>query len=212
VLRLAPVATPGEPRPPARSRWLNCYENPILVKMMFGGYANGEGFSQQRFSNAGPVGANEIMSSASGRHTGSSRSERLQSIRWRSWPLVDDLSRTVIVVIGLVAAWVLVRWTTGQTLLALMALVVLAVSLWRFFLPTSYEISDEGLDQWFFGYRRRIHWKAIRRYEIRSAGVLLLPHADRRAVDVFRGLYLPWCERRDEVLAQIASYLGEPAE
>jgi hypothetical protein len=37
--------------------------------------------------------------------------------------------------------------------------------------------------------------------------LLLLPHADRSALDAFAGLYLPWAGRRDEILAQVEYYL-----
>ncbi len=151
------------------------------------------------------------MSNASGRGAASHR-DNLPSIRWRSWPLADDLLRTMIVVVGLVVAWVVVRWVTGQTAMAVIALVALAISLWRFFLPVSYELSVEGVDQWFFGHKRRIPWKTVRRYEIRPAGVLLLPRSERCPMDVFRGLYLPWGNRREEILAQLHSYLGESDE
>ncbi len=126
--------------------------------------------------------------------------------------MCDDAARTALVVIGLLAAAVLVRWLSGQTHLAVMALIALAAALWRFFLPVEFELSERGVDQQIFGRRRRIPWQAIQRCEVGSAGVLLLPDEDRSGMAPFRGLYLPWSGRRGEVLTLIGHYLEWPQD
>lgn len=99
---------------------------------------------------------------------------------------------------------------TGRIHLALLAAAVLAASLWRFFLPVTFELNADGVNQYFFGRHRSIIWKEIRRYELRPAGVLLSPFSDSCPMDAFRGLFLPWGDRRDEVLGQIRYYLDRP--
>ena len=84
---------------------------------------------------------------------------------------------------------------------------VLGLSLWRFFLPVTFELNAEGVEQSLLGWQRRIPWAAIHRYEICKAGVLLFSQADRCPIDVMRGLYLPWEEHRDEVLAHVRYHL-----
>jgi len=129
------------------------------------------------------------------------------SVQWRSWPVRERMAAASMVVGGLVAAGLLVRWITGQTHLALVAVAVLAIALARFFLPTLFELNPDGVSQWRLGRRRRIPWREIRSYEICAAGVLLLPHADPCPLDAYRGLYLPWGQHRDEVLAHLHYYL-----
>jgi hypothetical protein len=116
----------------------------------------------------------------------------------------------VLVVIGLLAAAVVIRVLSGHTVMTLLALAALVAALWRFFLPVVFELSDRGVDQWVLGRHRRIPWRAVRRYEICSAGVLLLPREDRSAMAAFRGLYLPWEAHREEVLARVRHYLDRP--
>jgi len=147
------------------------------------------------------------MSSASDQHALSAQADPLPSVRWRSWPLVDELPRASLVLLALVAAAAAIHWATGEVSAALLAAAALCVALWRFFLPVWFELSAGGVDQWIFGRRRRIPWGAIHRYEVRSTGVLFLPRADRCPIDAFRGLYLPFSTRREEVLAQIHHYL-----
>lgn len=132
------------------------------------------------------------------------------TLTWRCWPAREHAVGTLIVLAGLAAAGAGVRLLTGQTHLALFAVGVLGLALWRFFLPVAFELNPEGVDQWLLGRHRRVHWTAVRRYEVCSAGVLLLPFADRSAMDAFRGLYLPWGDHREAVLFQVRYYLDRP--
>jgi hypothetical protein len=133
-------------------------------------------------------------------------------LQWRSWPLRENVPGAILVFGGLVGAGAGVRWVTGQTHLALLAVAVLALALWRFFMPTLYELNIGGVNQWLFGRHRRIPWREIRHYEVQSSGVLLLPRAEPCPMDAFRGLYLPWGKRRDEVLAQVRYYLDQSSK
>ncbi len=124
----------------------------------------------------------------------------------------DDTVRASSLVVGLLVGAVLIRWLSGQTYLALMAVIALAVALWRFFLPVEFELNERGIDQRVFGRRRHVPWQAVQRYEVCSSGVLLLPDEDRSPMAPFRGLYLPWSDRRSEVLALVGHYLEWPQD
>jgi hypothetical protein len=128
-------------------------------------------------------------------------------IRWLSWPARDNAAVTSLVVVGLLAAAVVICMFSGRLVLAFLVILVLVAALWRFFLPVEFELSEKGVRQRLFGRQRHIPWQVIRRYEVCSAGVLLLPHEDRSVMAAFRGLYLPWKTHRDEVLAHIHHYL-----
>ncbi len=130
------------------------------------------------------------------------------SVRWRIWPLLDRPGRGVAVLSAMAFAGLVAQWATGRPQLGLLVSVVLVTSVWRFFLPTSFELDRNGIDQRRFGHRRRIPWKAIRRLERCAAGVLILHHADDCPMDRLRGLFLPWGEKRREVLAHIDFNLG----
>ena len=133
------------------------------------------------------------------------------AVQWRSWPLGESLPGAVLVAAALLGGGAAVRWVTGQTHLALVAAALLAVALWRFFLPVWYELNAEGVSQWVLGRPRRIPWRNVRRYEVCSSGVLLLPRADACPLDVCRGLYLPWGKHRQEVLAHVHYYVDRPS-
>ncbi len=136
----------------------------------------------------------------------------LEPMHWRSWPLVKSPARAAGVVAGIVAAAVLAWAAVGSVVPALLAAAALTVSLWRFFTPVTFALSEQGVEQWAFGRRLRIPWRAIRGYEECSAGVLLVPHGERAVMVPFRSLYLPWENRRDEVLAFVRHHLDPSPE
>ena len=109
-------------------------------------------------------------------------------------------------------AGLVIYWLSSQAYLTLLAVLALAATTWRFFLPIVFELSDRGVEQGLFGRQRRIPWSAVRRYEICSGGVLLLPHEDRSILAPFRGLYVPWTMHRDEILRLVQHYLAEPMD
>ena len=152
------------------------------------------------------------MSTAPSPPTAEKRPVPPPAIRWRSWPLREDWTKAAMVLAGIAGTSVLVHSMGVAPHMTFLAMTALAVALWRFFIPVAFELSADGVDQHILGRRRRLPWQAIRRYEKSTTGVLLLPHADRCPMDVFRGLYLPWADRRDEVLAQVEFYLGPPPE
>jgi hypothetical protein len=127
-------------------------------------------------------------------------------VRWRSWPLREHRLMGVVVVAALAAAVAGIHQRAG-TSMALLAGAALVVSLWRFFVPVVFEVNVDGVHQWVLGRHVQIPWQSFRRYRIFSDGVLLLPHAEICPIDALRGLYLPWRDRREEVLANVRFYL-----
>ncbi len=95
---------------------------------------------------------------------------------------------------------------TGREYLGALAATALVISLWRFYLPVMFEVNADGVHQWVLGRHRQTAWESIQRIEILEDGVLLLPAVEGCALDALRGLYLPWVDHRDEVLAGVRQY------
>jgi hypothetical protein len=112
---------------------------------------------------------------------------------------------------GLFALGVAVRWMTADAYLPWLAVAALALTMWRMFVPVEFELGHEGIDQQILGRRYRLPWTAIKRYEVLASGVLVLPAAAARPLDVLDGLFLPWANHRGEILAILERELG-PAE
>jgi hypothetical protein len=123
------------------------------------------------------------------------------------WPLRQrPVASFVALAIAGGASW-LVGALTNNGAVGLGVAAVLAVTLWRTWLPVRYEIGSGGIVQRVWRWRRRIPWTAILRYEVKGDGVLLLPDAAATPISALRGLYLHWIDRKVEVLANLDYYL-----
>lgn len=127
---------------------------------------------------------------------------------WRSWPLAERGWRRRLLPGAILAAGVTVGLSTDRPGWALATTVLLAIAAWRYFVPVVYELGTLGITQQVFSRQRRLPWRSIGGYEIRSSGVFLSPQSEPGPLDAFGGLYLPWCDHEDEVLASVEYYLA----
>ena len=134
------------------------------------------------------------------------------SLRWRVWPAFEQPVRGALILFGLAFAGLIAQLVTGSPQLGFLVSAVLMAAIWRFFLPTSFELDRKGINQRHFGHSRRVPWKAIRHHERCDEGVLLLPHADVCPLDRLRGLFLPWGDYRRKVIEHVDFHLGGPSE
>ena len=133
-------------------------------------------------------------------------------LHWREWPLRDHPLRAAAVVAAMLAAGLIIAWTSGQAHLAWFGVAALAIAMWQFFVPVDYDLGPGGVGLSQFGRRRRLAWLSIRGYEVCPQGVLLLPCEAPCLADVPAGVFLAWSWRRDEVLAHVRLYLGQSWE
>jgi hypothetical protein len=128
-------------------------------------------------------------------------------VRWRSWPIVERPRSALLAFFGLALVAIVAYWITGQPHLAGMAVAALVLAGWRFYVPIWYELDVDGVHQSVLRHRRLIAWTAIGGCEPAAEGVVLLPRSDAVLFDVLAGLYLPWSNQREEVLANVRFYL-----
>src|SRR3954468_7121221 len=78
------------------------------------------------------------------------------TIRWRNWPLVDNLRRSWIIPAGVLCIGAMVSWVAGDWLAALIAVAALALVVWQYLLPITYEICSLGIRRYAFGRMRLV--------------------------------------------------------
>jgi len=123
------------------------------------------------------------------------------------WPLRDrPMGASLAVTLAAGLAWLAV-WATGNVVVGAAIGVALLLTLWRTWLPMRYQLGSGGIVQTVLGWRRRIPWMAIRRYEPRSDGVLLFSDAAVVGFAPLRGLYLHCGGKREAVIAQLQHHL-----
>ena len=133
------------------------------------------------------------------------------SIRWRIWPLVDERSWSWAVLLGILIVGGFALWY-GSWLVAVAVVAALAVVLWQFLLPVTYEVTTLGLRRYALGRVRLVPWQAVRAYQLRPTGVVFFQNANPTRVDQLISLFVPYPEDEDEMLVAIRLYLPHAVE
>lgn len=122
-----------------------------------------------------------------------------------NWPLRDEGLRSWVLLAAAIMLTVLVWAIWGNPGFALFACGMFALALWRLWLPVKWELGLTGVTMVVLGFRRRIPWLSIARFELRDDGVWLF--ADREAAPQ-RGTFIGYAGERQRVRACIEYYLG----
>ncbi len=131
------------------------------------------------------------------------------AVRLRSCPVYDAWPWSALALAGLAAIGLLVQWSMESIGLALVTMVLLAATVWRFWIPVWFEVDERGITQRFLGHARRIPWHSIGCYEPRAAGIVFQPVARMALLDALAALYVPWQDHREQLCALADHYLGE---
>ena len=130
-----------------------------------------------------------------------------EELTFSDWPLRDrPLASSLALALAAGAIWFAV-WATQSAGAGALVGLLLGMTLWRIWFPVWYQLGPGGITQSVLGRDRRIPWTAIRGYERRSDGVILLPDAEKARLGALGGLYLHWGRQREAVLAHLDYYL-----
>ncbi|REJ91489.1 MAG: hypothetical protein DWQ35_14180 [Planctomycetota bacterium] len=136
-----------------------------------------------------------------------SEAQSAPRLRWTVWPLVDR----PLVSLGVVALMAALGWGvavgSGGWYWGVLAAMALALSLWRYLLPVTFDVGIRGLRQDSLLQQARTSWSDIRAVRRCRGGLLMLPGTDDRPLDAMRGLFVPWGPHRAELLQLVALYL-----
>jgi hypothetical protein len=127
------------------------------------------------------------------------------------WPLRQRPVESALLMALAAGASCFVGWWTRQPLVGGGVAAALAIVLWRTWLPVTFDVGISGITRTVLGRSLRISWSAVRSHEIQPDGVLLSPDAQIVPLSPLRGLYLPWLDQREKVLAHVEYYLQPPA-
>jgi hypothetical protein len=133
-------------------------------------------------------------------------------IRWRSWPLASNLRWSWTLPAGILCVGAVVAWLGGGWLMGFLAIASLALAVWQYLLPVSYEICSLGVRRHAMGRMRLVPWTAIRAYKLRPTGVLFFQRSDPAAADLLSSLFVPYPTDEDEVVVAVRSYLPNATE
>jgi len=126
------------------------------------------------------------------------------SLSWTVWPLSQSFWRSAAVILLLVVVvWAISSWL-GIAWASLSALILLG-SLASFFFPTHYRLGPESVSVRGLLSSKKRNWSVLKKHYVGQKGVHLSPYPRPSRLESFRGVYLPFGGKREEIL----NFIGE---
>ncbi len=128
-------------------------------------------------------------------------------LEWTVHPMKRHRWVTILVTIFIFVVSAVVLYTTESRWFAVFAMVVMMLSLAKFYFPTHYKLDDEGV--FIRTTTQKLHkpWSQYRSCYADKNGVLLSPFAEPSRMENFRGLYVMFWNNKDEVTAFVKSQI-----
>jgi len=134
------------------------------------------------------------------------------SLAWRCHPVKRKPLVSAAVSFFIVVVVAAVFYATDSRAFAVLAMVVMLLSLAKFYFPTGYLLTAEQVTVKTTTQTMVRPWSQYRSFYPDKNGVLLSPFPEPSRLENFRGLYLMFADNRDEVVAFVAAHISGKAE
>ncbi len=130
---------------------------------------------------------------------------------WQAHPARERIGAAALA-IGLIGAFAGVVWMSFQSpAWAAAACIVLLATLNRFFFPSRFVISTDGITARYLLRTQRIRWNDIRRFVQDDRGGYISTRAKRSWLDAYRGMHILFGTQREAVIERIRARLSDGA-
>ncbi len=134
--------------------------------------------------------------------------ERKEELVWVSCPMKERPKAGVALIFIMVTASFIASVVMGNIWWGIVAMALLFLSMWTFFLPIEYTLNSAGaFKKSIFGLEER-KWKEVRSIVPDANGVLLSPFKESTRLAKFRGLGIQFSGNREDVLEFIRARTG----
>lgn len=128
-----------------------------------------------------------------------------QMLSWRSFPVVDEFPKSILLSLLPVIAVACFHFAFKELIYTIIAIILLGVTLRRYYLPTFYTLTQEVVETKFLLGRKRVEWHHFKNFYVHKIGVFLSPFEKPSYLDPFRGIFLRYYKNRDEVINFVRS-------
>jgi hypothetical protein len=122
-----------------------------------------------------------------------------ESFSWTSFPAAENKPKALLVGLFLIVLFAFIYVSFGTMWLAV-SLLLLGSSVAPFYAVTRYRMTDEEVEAFHFFHTVRKPWSSFNSYYEDRRGVLLSPFDRPSRLENYRGLYLRFGGRRQEVM------------
>ncbi len=131
-----------------------------------------------------------------------------ESFSWTSFPAAENKRKAVLVSLFLVTLFAFIYVSFGTMWLAI-SMLLLGGSVAPFFAVTRYRMTDEEVEAFHFFHTVRKPWSSFNSYYEDRRGVLLSPFDRPSRLENYRGLYLRFGGRREEVMVFVKKMMDD---
>lgn len=129
---------------------------------------------------------------------------------WTVHPLMDESAgKTTLLVAAILAVSATAAVSFQSVAYGFLSFALLVVSMSRYFAPTRYTIGPEGAQVSHIGRRRRMAWGKVRRARVLRDGVFLSPFSRPSRLESFRGCFLAYGDREEEVVRFVRTHVPQ---
>ena len=130
-------------------------------------------------------------------------------LEWTSHPMRKRPLVAALVTVFILVISALVFWTTMSKAFSVLALVVLFMSLAKFYMPTKYMLTEKYIIIKSTTQTIKKEWSMFRSFYPDKNGVLLSPFVGPSRMENFRGMFLIFSAYKEEVLAFIKDHITD---
>ncbi len=123
----------------------------------------------------------------------------MNEIIWKEHLLKKEPKKAFYVTVFLIILTILISIIFKSILLGIICLLVLFISIVKFFFPTEYKLQENLVEINFLGFSKRHKWQEFKGVHLCETGVLLSPFPQPHRLDTFRGVYLLCKDNKMEV-------------
>lgn len=124
-------------------------------------------------------------------------------LTWKVHLLREQPSKLLLVIpaaaLSLVASCVLFQTFT----LGLIVLFLIMASLAEYLFPIRYQLDERGASARTLTSLTRIEWRRVKKYYLDDHGIKLSPLSRQTRLEAYRGVYLRFGDRRDEIIRAV---------
>ena len=132
----------------------------------------------------------------------------VDAFNWSCHPLKKRPLVSVAVTLFVIFAVTYVYYSFDSVGFALLTFIVFALSLARYYFPTHYRLSEKGVTIKTPTQTISKAWSEYRSFYPDKNGVLLSPFAEPSRLENFRGIYLMYGGKREQIISYINKYIG----
>lgn len=134
------------------------------------------------------------------------------SIEWTAHPVKRKPLVSVLVTFFIILVVVIVYYTMNSKTFAILAMVIMFVSLAKFYFPTTYRLTRDRITIKTMTQTLHKDWSIYRSCYPDKNGILLSPFVRPSRLENFRGIYLIFSNNRDEVINFVKAHIGKKTE